>query len=302
MHTFSMMEKRLRFWFVTLCLILMGQTAQIANAQAPKTIEIGPHFGASSYVGELNVWKNLKEWDWKKMNQFDYNLGVVARYNYDMRWAFRFDYTHGRVKACDTTAAWRPEAMLNFRSTVNDFSFMVEFNFLDYYAGVSAFLYTTRPFTGDPMLDTIVLNGKATDWYFKDSTYYDANGAEHIVTLFRGKQLKNPAFSLSIPFGIGCKFSLSKHLAATLEWRMHYTFTDYLDDVSGLYGGNTIVDGYNADPSGLFSEYQQRGNSRTNDWFGMINVSVTYKFLVEDPFALKRLLLKLFPFYYKDRL
>ena len=173
MHTFSMMEKRLRFGFVTLCLILMGQAAQIANAQAPKTIEIGPHFGASSYVGELNVWKNLKEWDWKKMNQFDYNLGAVVRYNYDTRWAFRFDYTHGRVGACDTTAAWRPEAMLNFRSTVNDFSFMVEFNFLDYYtgyaessispyifAGVSAFLYTTRPFTETRCLTLLCLMEK----------------------------------------------------------------------------------------------------------------------------------------------
>jgi opacity protein-like surface antigen len=281
-----MMEKRLRFWFVTLCLILMGQTAQIANAQAPKTIEIGPHFGASSYVGELNVWKNLKEWDWKKMNQFDYNLGVVARYNYDMRWAFRFDYTHGRVKACDTTAAWRPEAMLNFRSTVNDFSFMVEFNFLDYYtgyptsaispyifAGFSVFLYDTKPFTRIPSVDEV---------HLRDT------------------------INFSIPFGVGCKLSLTKHLAATIEWRMHYTFTDYLDDVGGLYVHDKVhsdIDGYDLfDPSGLFHENQQRGNSQTNDWFGMINVSVTYKFLVEDPFALKRLLLKLFPFYYKDRL
>lgn len=304
------MRNRPLSFFVVFCLAVMAQVGQHVYAQAPRTIEVGPHFGGTAYVGDLNVWKNLGEWDWKHFHQLDYDFGAVARFNYDPRWSFRLDYSYLNVNATDTTTAWRPQALLNFRSSVHDLSMIVEFNFLDYYtghaqssispyifAGVSAFLYTTRPFTGN-----VVLNEKPTDWYWKDSTYYDANGAEHTVSLFKGKKLANPAFSVSIPFGVGCKFSLSKHLAATLEWRMHYTFTDYLDDVSGLYGEKTVVDGYNADPSGLFSTYQQRGNSQTNDWFGMVNVSVTYKFEVSDPFGLKRLLLKLFPFYYKDRL
>ena len=313
MHTFNMMRKRLRFWFVTMMLALMSQTPLFVNAQNPQTIEVGPHFGVTSYIGELNTWKRLPEWEWKSLNQFDYDLGAVVRFNYDSRWAFRLDYSYARLRAYDTVAAWRPEAELSFRSKVHDLSLIAEFNFLNYYtghaqsnvspyifAGVSGFLYHTKPFTGNETID------------------------QH--TLQKNK-------SLSIPFGLGCKLSLSKHLAATIEWRMHYTFTDNLDDVTGVYPANgkhsllvaspktdeqgnavyvpaplpmsevcpngiplmdfkertgdpsnlaeneILVYDY-TDPSGKFSEKQQRGNSQTNDWFGMINLSFTWKFVI----------------------
>lgn len=284
MHTFNMMEKRLRFWFVTLCLILMGQSAQIADAQNPQTIEVGPHFGVSSYIGELNAWRNLDQWEWKKMNQFHYDLGVVARYNYDTRWSFRLDYTYGKLRACDTTAAWRPEAMLNFRSTLHDISCMVEFNFLDYYtgkidkglspyifAGVSGLMYVVQPYTGDATYDTLYLN----------NLQMDSGGAD----VFDVKEKRDGFnYALSIPFGVGCKISLSEHLAATIEWRMHYTLTDYLDGVHGSYAENhTVVSGHDfTDPSGQFSAGQQRGNSSTNDWFGFFNLSFTWKFVIPN--------------------
>ena len=269
------MKNRLHFLFVAICLALLCQTGQKAFAQAPRTIEVGPHFGASSYIGELNTWTNLGDWKWNEFNQFGYDWGLLARFNYDSRWSFRMDYTHGKIRACDTTAAWRPEAMLNFQSTVNDLSLMVEFNFLDYYTGhiknvispyifggISGLMFNTKPFTKDDRIDTVSLRPKKTE------------GVEYA------------AFSLSIPFGVGCKMSLSKHLAATVEWRMHYTFTDYLDDVSGVYPDDKAhakVSGYDlTDPSGKFSAKQQRGNSQTNDWYGFINLSLTWKFVIPN--------------------
>lgn len=314
------MKKRLRFLLIAFSLILMSQAGQVANAQNPQTIEVGPHFGLTSYIGELNTWRKLPEWDWKSFNQFDYDLGAVARFNYDSRWAFRLDYSYARLRACDTVTAWRSEAELSFQSKVHDLSLIAEFNFLNYYtghaqasvspyifAGISGFLYHTKPYTGNKTID------------------------QH--TLQKGK-------SLSIPFGLGCKLSLSKHLAATLEWRMHYTFTDNLDDVTGVYPAmnkhslmvarpvtdeqgdvvyfpapfimadvcpngiplfdyeeftgdpsnlppdKILVYDY-TDPSGKFSEKQQRGNDQTNDWFGMINLSITWKFVIPGNSACK---------------
>ena len=86
--------------------------------------------------------------------------------------------------------------------------------------------------------------------------------------------------TMSIPFGFGCKFSLSPHLGATFEWRMHWTMTDYLDDIHGVYPDQHFVSyGYDfTDPSGNFHEGQQRGNSQSNDWFGSLNLSLTWKF------------------------
>lgn len=309
MQTLFTMKKRLCLWLMTLCLILLGQAGNRVYAQNPQTIEVGPHFGASSYIGELNTWRNLDQWKWKEFNQFNYDWGVLARYNYDSRWAFRFDYTRGNIRACDSIAAWRPEALLNFQSTVNDFSLLVEFNFLDYYTGhvtnvispyifggISAFTFNTKAFTKDVTIDT--------------------------VSLQKG-------FSMSIPFGIGCKISLTNHLAASLEWRMHYTFSDGLDNVNGLYPadashkmlvsatrvddqgnpvlndgkpiidykvstgnpgalapGETLVYDF-SDPAGKYHENQQRGNSQTNDWFGFINLSLTWKFVIPNNSACK---------------
>ena len=95
--------------------------------------------------------------------------------------------------------------------------------------------------------------------------------------------------ALSIPFGIGCKVSISKHLAATVEWRMHYTLTDYLDGVHANYAEtHATAKGYDfTDPTETFDAGYQRGNSQTNDWFGMLNLSLTWKFVIPNSSACK---------------
>jgi opacity protein-like surface antigen len=284
------MKKRLCLWLMAFCLILLGQAGHRAYAQDPQTIEVGPHFGASSYVGELNAWRHLGQWKWKEFNQFNYDWGVLARYNPNTRWAFRFDYTRGKVRACDSIAAWRPEADLNFQSTFNDFAVVVEFNFLDYYTGhiqntispyifggVSMFFFDTKPFTRIAEVDEKSLID------FETECLLDEDG--------NLKQANKKNLSFSIPFGVGCKFSLSKHLGATVEWRMHYTFTDYLDDVSGVYpedNEHVVVSNYDlTDPTGTFHAKQQRGNTQNNDWYGLLNLSLTWKFVIPNASACK---------------
>jgi hypothetical protein len=100
---------------------------------------------------------------------------------------------------------------------------------------------------------------------------------------------KTSPIGISIPFGMGVKFSLSRHMAATVEWMMHKTFTDYLDDVATVYPEQhaiyTAEDGTEydlTDPTGNFKAGQQRGNSAFNDWFGMARMSLTWKFNLPD--------------------
>lgn len=263
------MKSRLRFLLI-MCVMAVLATGSV-KAQAPQTIEVGPHIGATSYVGDLNVWRHLPQWDWKQLNQFHYGGGGVARFNYDSRWSFRLDYTYFHARACDTVTAWRPESLLNFKTTAHDLSLLVEFNFFEYYTGkndkgfspyifggISGLMYQVQPFTRDEAIDSTMLNKGVT---------------------------------LSIPFGIGAKISISEHLAATVEWRMHYTFTDDFDDVSGDYPAtneHVVVNSYDlTDPTGSFQEGYQRGNARNNDWFGMINLSLTWKFVIPDHAACK---------------
>ena len=294
------MKKRLRFLMVTMSLALLCLAGSVSYAQSPKTIEVGPHLGATTYAGDLNVWRNLGQWDWKGMKQFSYDFGALARYNYDSRWSFRLDYSHLCLRAGDSLAAWRPQSDLNFRTTVNDLSLMVEFNFLDYYtgkhdkafspyifAGISGMMYDVQPYTGVDSLDRLHFN----DLHGK---VVEIDHLNHEVDVFSvDEERVGHNYALSIPFGLGCKISISEHLATTVEWRMHYTLTDYLDGVHGDYSSlkDHAIDpetGYDfTDPTGTFPEGYQRGNARTNDWFGMLNLSLTWKFVLPEKTACK---------------
>ena len=272
------MNRVFRILLVMSCLVFVLQ----ANAQFddPKTIEVGPHAGLSYYIGDINPAKHFA--------QSDLEFGGVARLNWDSRWSFRMDYTHATVKASDEVVKWRPERGLNFKSKIHDLSFVTEFNFLEYYTGnpkrnvspyifggVSVFYYTAYALAGDSLID---LGDYKTEALPANPKWYEKAFG------------KTSPVGVSIPFGVGVKFSLSQHMAATAEWRMQKTFTDYLDDVATVYPAQhehavAQVNGVRydlTDPTGNYSEGQQRGNSSFKDWFCEARVSLTWKFNLPD--------------------
>lgn len=274
------MYRKIRILLMLSCLAFFLQ----ANAQFndPKTLEVGPHVGVSYYMGDINPAYPFAQ------SQLQY--GGVVRFNYDNRWTFRFDYSHATVTASDEVIKWRPERGLNFTSIINDFSLVAEFNFIEYYTGnpkknvspylfggISMFQYTAYANIGDLMVD---LSDYATEG--------PVNPNEKWYKKMFGK---TSPIGVSLPFGVGVKMSLSRHMAATVEWRMQKTFTDYLDDVATVYpdGEHAMYhfdDGrlpYDlTDPTQQYEAGQQRGNSSFNDWFGMARVSLTWKFNLPD--------------------
>ncbi len=251
-----------------------------ANAQFddPKTLEVGPHVGVGYYMGDLNPMLPFA--------QAQVQYGGVVRFNYNSRWTFRFDYSRVVVGADDEVIKWRPERGLNFTSKIDDFSIVAEFNFLEYYTGnpkrnvspyifggLSVFRYTTYTTIANTLID---LSDHLTE-------------LEPVNPKWHEKAFgKTSPIGVSIPFGMGVKLALSKHMAATLEWRMQKTFTDYLDDVATVYPeqhATVNIDGtiYDlSDPTGNYNAGQQRGNSAFNDWFGMARVSLTWKINLPD--------------------
>ena len=218
------MYRKIRFLLILSLLAVFSQVK--AQFNDPMTMEVGPHVGASFYMGDLNPMYPFA--------QSKLQYGGIVRFNYDNRWTFRFDYARATVMASDEVIKWRPERNLNFTSTINDFSLTAEFNFLEYYTGnpkknvspyifggISVFHYTTYAIVGDTLLN---LRGYDTE------APLDSN-AKWYDRMFG----KSSPVCVSIPFGFGVKFSLSRHMAATVEWRMQKTFTDYLDDVGTVY-------------------------------------------------------------------
>ena len=277
------MDRRFCFLLILCCLAFFHQAH--AQFDDPMTIEVGPHVGLSYYMGDLNPMLPFAQ------SKLEY--GGVVRLNWNQRWTFRFDYSHATVAASDEVVNWRPERGLNFTTTINDFSLVAEFNFLEYYTGnpkrnVSPYIFGgISVFQYTPYAD---VNGELVNLRYEDPEKkllrYTESPLSADAKWYERLTYKSMPVGLSIPFGVGVKFSISRHMAGTVEWRMQKTFTDYLDDVQGVYPDEDHHSHFGdydlTDPTGIFKAGQQRGNSSFNDWFGMARASLTWKFNLPD--------------------
>lgn len=263
------MLKRFHFMFICICMMSLFHAGGLLHAQVemPHSLEVGPHVGPGYMICDINPARHFA--------QSNLQYGGMVRYNSNFRWAFRLEYTNATLKASDEVIGWRPERGLSVKTVVNDFSMLAEFNFYEYFTG-------KRSKSFSPYL----LGGFSVFHY----TPYNKDGIDLRKVTTEEETVKRKGWPWTFPkssqagvsmvFGLGLKTSLSKHLCMTLEWRLHETFTDYLDDVSGLYVNE---DGTNkpsafSDPTGKFSEGQQRGDSAHNDWFGIAGVTLSWRF------------------------
>lgn len=207
-------------------------------------MEVGATGGLSYYIGDINPSKHFK--------QSEIAFGGVVRYYQSLRWAFRFQYSRFNLSSSDEIVAFRPERNLSFQSKVDDFALMAEFNFFDYWTGSKKDIITPYIFAGVSLLsfNSTDLEGNALQPQMNEGVQYST-------------------LSWSVPFGIGLKYSLTKRLGATLEWRIHKTFTDYIDDIEGYYFDNPNV---------------QRGNGNSHvfgyncDWYSILGLTISYRF------------------------
>jgi hypothetical protein len=205
--------------------------------------------------------------------------GALIRYNYGHRWSAKITYTHAKVAGDDAKTQAVANRNLHFITIINDVSLTGEFNFMEYFTGSKKHKFTPYLTAGAGFFfykPTSDWNGQVVD--------LRSIGTEGQIIHYDGRK-PYKKYNFAAIFGLGFKFSLSKRFGLSAEWRMHKTFTDYLDDVSTTY----YLDGPSLDPTNLTEhEYlsdptlshtpgEQRGNSGTKDWFGIANVSVTYK-------------------------
>ena len=229
-------------------------------------MEVGLTVGGSYYLGDLNPGKHF-------INS-QIAFGLVARYNLDTRWSLKLSGTRGELKGNSSSSPFLPERGLSFSSSLTDISGVVEFNFLPYFTGSYKSTATPYIYVGisvfffNPMSNGVSLRSLGTEGQnigYKDRSPYGTTG-------------------ISIPFGLGGKFSLTNRLGLQVYWEMHKTFTDYIDDVSTTYylisrdiNKNDLAS-VMSDPTLDHDPGMQRGNSTTNDWYSFFGVSITYKF------------------------
>ncbi len=251
----------MRFSKLLVVFLLLVSVAKPINTKA-QVMEVGVTAGLSYYIGDINPGLHFA--------QSDLGLGASLRYYKGSRWAFRFQYSNLNLSASDEKSSFRPERGLAFTDKVNDFAFLAEFNFFDYWTGSRRSYVTPYLFAGISVFTFEPLHPNGTP-------------LQPIMT----EGVEYALYSFSIPFGVGVKYSIGKRIGLTLEWRLHKTFTDYIDDIHGVYPEPEMVAGdYTySDPTSNYQPGMQRGNGTAKssfafncDWFNMLGLSFSYKF------------------------
>jgi hypothetical protein len=242
-----------------------------ASAQM-KGWEVGGWVGASNYFGDLNT-----EW---RVNRPHLAGSLGARYNFNDRLALRFGGTYGRISASDADSrnVYEQRRNLSFRSDLFELSTQFEFNFLPYIHGSRDYYFTPYMFVGPSLFR---FNPKAEyegQWYSLQQLGTEGQ--------FRGEEYN--LIQGAITYGMGLRYDLSYRWSLNVEFSARKYYTDYIDDVSGVYADARDIRALHgdlaanlADRSGepkIGLQGRQRGNGKKNDFTVFLGVGVMYYF------------------------
>ena len=248
--------------------------------------EYGIFAGGAYYIGDLNK---------SHFSQQQAALGILYKYNSpNKRTAFRLNLMYNQIKADDFLSGTEDQINrnLSFKNNIIELSSVFEVNFFDFQPGQNnpeLGSFGTPYFFGG--IGLIRSNPKANldgKWIALQPL-----GTEGQETTFNSTK-KYSRNQIVIPFGIGVKVNFTHHLSLAFEYGIRKTFSDYLDDVSGLYPNledlkfergesswklsdrvknNTDIDGDKIiDYSG-----KQRGNPANKDWYIVSGIVLTYE-------------------------
>lgn len=230
--------------------------------------ELGLFGGGANYLGDISphiYFKTTRP-----------AYGLFGKVNMSKHFAFRLGYSRLEIAGTDANNKAMAARNLSFRTPINEFSGIIEFNYLPYMLGILSENMTTYVFCGIG--------------YFNYEPYANYRGSDvKLRPLKTEGQLKPYSkYSLSIPFGMGYKYSLSKVWVASAELGYRFSFSDYLDDVSYKYPDLTKMDPLSAALSDRSSEIgadaaisspgDMRGNERIKDWYMAATISIAYRF------------------------
>jgi hypothetical protein len=246
--------------------------------------EIGPFLTGSFYFGELNTETPFKN--------THLGGGLVYRYNFNYRWAFKVSGLYGKISGSDAQSPFLVERQrnLSFQSTIYEGSAQLEFNFLPYEIGNKKMPFSPYMFGG---LSVFNFNPK-TSYNNEDVKLRDFGTEGQGTSAPQGK--KYAKTQVSIPFGMGFKVNLVGKFGLAVEWGLRKTYTDYLDDISSRYPSKMVMlsesgatatalsdrSTVNNNPYGTHTGYQ-RGNSKNNDWYSFAGIMIVYKLSSPEP-------------------
>ena len=257
--------------------------------------EYGVFVAATNYYGDLNPNYSLK--------QSRVGGGLFYRYNMNNRMSMRVGVSYAWIAASDSKLSTKQPYLsarnLDFNAKITDVSGLFEINFFDWDPNGSAPNKVKKKKRWTPYIFAGL-----SFYHFKNYTFYQGNKYSLEPVGTEGQRNPNnnlqtnvsngySPYSVSLPFGGGLKFGLTKNLTLQIEMVTRKSFNDNLDDVSKNYVDasqlNYYVDGKNISeilsdrspekgiiPIGIPGK--QRGSSKDNDRFNFYSIGITYSF------------------------
>ena len=217
-----------KLWFI----ILLTGFVHLAHSQ--RNTNFGAFAGTSYYMGDINP------------NRHFYrpgpSVGLLYRINLNKHYAIRASGYYAYITGSDIDFGDRinPDRHLEpveFNTSLIDGTLQFEFSFLSFVPNLGNWDYTTYV-AGGIGYSIIISSGVRTNL---DADY-----------------LRDPIPHLTIPFGIGFKFNVSRRVSAGFEWSFRKTFSDRIDHLKNPTGDVSVV--------------------HNNDWYSFAGIFITYKF------------------------
>jgi len=266
--------------------------------------DLGFHSGISYYLGDLIPVRHF--------GLPSANFGIIYRYEANKRIAVRLAANHGKVVG-DSRLNKKSLRYknLSFFSPLTSIDMGIEINFLEFEAGKDRNRFTPFIFGGVSVFKfnpQVEYNGRVYE--------LQPLGTEGQGTTAYPDRDPYKLMSWSIPFGGGLKLSLGRIVTIGLDWTVHKTFTDYLDDISTTYPDPVLLAAEKSPVAAMLSirryedwaylqglnislgrdgqplnqdDYRaylekltessgsQRGNSENKDWYGIAGFTITFK-------------------------
>ncbi|MBK6775574.1 MAG: hypothetical protein IPG74_06905 [Flavobacteriales bacterium] len=257
---------------------------------------MGIGMGVSNFLGELGGRNQIGSpfvWD-LEFSQTKPALSIGHKYFLRERISWSNSLTYGVLSGNDnlTTEPFRHNRNLQFRSDVFEFSSVLQYHF---YKEQLGHIYDLRGVKGvkSKRIGLYIFAGIG-GFSFNPKAQVN-NGYVALKPLrtegqgLPGGPEEYDLYGFCVPMGFGLRKALSKQWSTGLELQYTMTFTDYIDDVSGVYYDKQDIQAstgdlaaYLSDPSlgeipGQTGTNAQRGDSKDNDAYLFLKVQFHYK-------------------------
>ena len=253
-------------------------------------------FGISNFLGELGGRNQIGTdfiWD-LEISQTKPALGIAWHYYLAQKVAMKMNLSYGLLAGNDnlTEEPFRMNRNMQFQTDLVEFALTFEYHFFKEQMG---HVYDLRGVKGQKSSRVgFYIFAGVSGFYFDPRAKFNGQWVDLKPLKTEGQGMvggpdEYSNMQIAIPMGGGLRKAMNKYWTLGLELQYTKTFTDYIDDVSGVYYDNEVIEAtggpiaaYFADPSlglidGQTATGAQRGDSEDLDAYLFLRFTAVYK-------------------------